>query len=75
MQVQLQVQPCIHCSGHLCTPGRKQQEEETHQEVPRIREVAAPVKGVIQVDSRQEEALGQEEQDHLQQEEDLEEEA
>ena len=69
MQVQLQVQPCIHCSGHLCTPGRKQQEEETHQEGARIKKVAAPVNGVIKVDIRQEEALGQEEQDHLHQEE------
>ena len=81
MLAQLQVQRHIHCSGHLCTPGRKQQEEETHQEVLQIKEVAAPVNGVIKVDIRQEEALdqeealGQEEQDHLHQEEDQEEEA
>ena len=80
MLVQLQVQQPIHCSGHPCTPSRKQQEEEAHQEVPQIREVAAPVNGVSKVDIRQEEALdqeealGQEEQDHLHQEEDQEEE-
>ena len=71
MLVQLRVQQHIHCSGHLCTLSRKQQEEEAHQEVPQIQEVAAPVNGVIKVVIRQEEALdqeealGQEEQDHL----------
>ena len=71
MLVQLQVQQHIHCSGHLCIPSRKQQEEETHQEVLQIKEVAAPVNGIIKGGIRQEEALdqeealGQEEQDHL----------
>ena len=77
MQVQLRVQQHIHCSGRPCTPSRKQQEEETHQEVLQTKEVAAPVNGVIKVDIRQEEALDQEEalgQDHLHQE-DQEEEA
>ena len=71
MPVQLQVQQPIHCSGHLCTPGRKQQEEEAHQEVLQIQGVAALVNGVIKGVIHQEEALdqeevlGQEEQDHL----------
>ena len=73
MLVQLQMQPSIHYSGHHCTPVRKQQEEETHQEVPRTKGVAAPVNGIIKVDVHQEEALGQEERDHLQKEEDQEE--
>ena len=82
MQVQLQVQQHIQCSGHRCTLSPKQQEEETHQGVPRIKVVAALINGVIKVVISQEEALhqeepmGQEEQDHLhlrpRQEEDLE---
>ena len=82
MQVQLQVQQHIHCSRHRCTLSPKQQEEETHHGVPRIKVVAALINGVIKVVIRQEEALhqeepmGQEEQDHLhlhpRQEEDLE---
>ena len=65
MLAQLQVQQPIRCSGHLCTPGRKQQEEEAHQEDLQIQGVAAPVNGVIKEALDQEEALGQEEQDHL----------
>ena len=76
MQAQLQVQPSIHCSGRLYIPGRRrQEEEETHQVVPPTMEVAAPVNGVLKADLRQEEALDQEEQDHLHQEAGQEEEA
>ena len=79
MPVQLQVQLRIHCSGHLCIQGQRQQEEEAHQEVLQIREVAVAVKVVaIQAHHRQEEEQDQEErdqeqQDHLHQEEDMEE--
>ena len=61
MPVQLQVQQHIQCSGHLCTLGRRQQEEEAHQEVLPIQGVAAPINGVIKAVIHQEEALDQEE--------------
>ena len=79
MQVQLHAQVHIHCSGHHCVRSRKQQEEVAHQMNLPIRETAAPVNGIIKADIHQEETLGQEEaldqeeQDHLHQEEDMEE--
>ena len=45
----------IHCSGHLCTPSRRQQEEEAHQEVLPIQGMAALVNGVIKAVIHQEE--------------------
>ena len=84
MPAQHRAQQLIHCSGHLCTLGRRQQEEEAHQEVLPTRGVEALVIGVIQVVIHQEEvldqeeALGQEEQHrphhHLHQEEEVQEE-
>ena len=81
MPVQLQAQSHIQCSGHPCTQGQRQQEEEVHQEGPQTKEVAVAVKDIIKVvnlahhhqeeELGQEEALGQEEQDHLHQEEDM----
>ena len=68
MPVQLQAQQLIHCSGHRCTLGQRQQEEEAHQKVLPIQGVEALVNGVIKVVMHQEEApdqeeaLGQEEQ-------------
>ena len=67
MPVQLQVQSLIQCSGHPCTQGQRQQEEEV------LQEEAAAVKVMVKVDiqahRRQEEEQDQEEEDHLPQEE------
>ena len=61
MPVQVQVQCHIQCSGRLCTPDQRQQEEEVHPETPPIQGMAATLNGVIQAAIHQEEALDQEE--------------
>ena len=83
MPVQLHVQRRIQCSGHPCIQGQRQQEEVVHQMGRRIKEAEAAVKvmrikAVNAADHHQEEELDQEdawdqEQDHLHQEEDMEE--
>ena len=67
MPVQFQVQLHIQCNGHPCIQGRRQQEEEAHQEAPLILEMVsaakAAIKVAIQVHHRHQEEQVQEEQD------------
>ena len=67
MPVQLQAQLHTRCSGHLCTRGQRQQEEEVHLRGHQTEEAAAVkvtvIKAANMADLRQEEELGQEEQD------------